>query len=327
MGSPSGDHTIVVEIGLMRTTILASSVRSILWAATWNSADIRGIKRIGRNRAVARRIALVIAFICAPFVVMSGQDPAGDQTTPQAPYISISTHRASPKSDRVPDSLSGLNPHEIVVMVGPTEKEQALLTRYIVVPGEPAEWQKTSWQDYEFKILVNLDEHMRFAHVIASRNGKRVLACTIHLNLHKPGPSPTNPEEAGARLEYLETQNEGLRERNRKLSDFMWRTIQAQFQPVPGHWLDANCTLVENRWGLTNEWVARELDPDLIRAQYPTGLSDDDDRRAAEFLDHWRNGDRLFAYATPAHLHAHPEYGYIIVRECKVVAKLLVMIS
>ena len=89
---------------------------------------------------MARGIALVIAFICAPFVDTAGEYTAGD-LTPKPPYILVSTHRVSPEADRVPNSLSGLNPHEVVVMAGPSEKQKAVITRYFVVPGEQAERQ------------------------------------------------------------------------------------------------------------------------------------------------------------------------------------------
>jgi len=176
---------------------------------------------------------------------------------------------------------------------------------------------------------VSLDEDMRYAAIIASRNETRSFGCLIFLNVERPIPDPVDPREASRRIEYLEERLEHSQEYARILSDVRYRTITAQFRPVSDHWLNANCTLEGNQWALTNEWIARELDPDLIRAQYPVGTSPDDDRQAEEFFAQWREGDRLFSYGTPAHLRGprYGEWGYIIVRECRVVAKLIVGMS
>lgn len=275
----------------------------------------------------------ILAFAVALLVIRPGvlavAETEDDLTDSLVPYIVISTHLVSPKSKRVPKNLAGLNTHEVVVAVGPSEEQKETLTRYTVVPGDPAEWVTKSWRDYEIKILVRLDVERRFARIIVSRDGTRLSDFCSHLNLRQPEPDPMDPSEFGRRLKYLETEVEYLSDKNRKLSDAIHRTQGAQFRPAPEHWLDANCALEDNKWGFTNEWVTRELDPDLIRVKYPIGINPSFDCQAQQFFEQWRDDDRLFAYATPARLQTRTsgEAGYIIVRDCRVVAKLRIVMS
>ena len=111
-----------------------------------------------------------------------------------------------PKRGRseVPDSLRDLNPHRIILWVGPSEDEKVKLTQYYVVPGEPNEWMSETWQDIRFSIFVNLNEDIRFARVIGSRDGERLFEFHSYLSMRQPKIQPVDPDYAARRLEELE---------------------------------------------------------------------------------------------------------------------------
>jgi len=123
-----------------------------------------------------------------------------------------------------------------------------------------------------------------------------------------------DPEVHSSRLQQVE-------DRASKLSDLVWRIIWAEFQPEEPTGFDLGCTLAINPWGLSNQWVVRELRHELIRARYPTGLDPGEDQRVADFFAQWKEGDRLFACAMPERFRTRRSgwFGYIIVRECAVV--------
>jgi hypothetical protein len=207
----------------------------------------------------------------------------------------------------------------VIAYLKPPQGDRVELTRYAVVPGEPPEWVSATWEGYDFDFQVSLQGPTRATtRVVTSRDGTRLTDQSLDLMIQPKAQDPEDPEVLRDRLEYVE-------KRYRAYSDLFWRITMAESQRVGEHWLDANCTLEENQWNLTREWVPRELAYDLIRVRYPTGLSAGDDRRAEEFFAQWREGDRLFSYTTPVHLGGHREGGYIIVRECRVVDKLKVI--
>jgi hypothetical protein len=272
---------------------------------------------------------LVISILVSSWISFATVGFGADAANACVPYVSISASEVYAKSDEVPDSLRDLNPHRIILWVGPSEDEKVKLTQYYVVPGEPNEWMSETWQDIRFSIFVNLNEDIRFARVIGSRDGERLFEFHSYLSMRQPKIQPVDPDYAARRLEELERMAHAWEEQYNQLAVSTARARDAQFERDPDHWVDQNCTVEANEWGFTNEWVRRELDPHLIRAQALSGVNPNFVRRAEEFFSIWQSGDRLFSYATPTRLQGpvYGEWGYIIVRDCKLVAKLMVAIS
>lgn len=270
-----------------------------------------------------RMFAIFVSLLAAIGFVGAEDLKAEASPTLEVPRLMVWTRALLPGMDGYDDSIADKNPHEVTVTVRSRDGVKSVLTRYTVYPREPGEWVTETWGNYRFQINVRLfAPEESTVRVVTSLDSKRLADQVFGLMIRPKVYDAEDPEVLRDRLNHAE-------KRASSFFEMIHRVRTAQFRPNGENWLDANCTLIDDQWNLTNEWVARELDPDLVKAQYPLGLNTTFDRQAEEFFAQWRDGDRLFSYGTPPHLQGpvSGEWGYIIVRDCRVVAKLMTFIS
>jgi len=268
-----------------------------------------------------RTLGILVAMFASAGIVCAGNSAEGGAAPLEVPRLGVWTRLLLPGMDGFDDSIADSNPHEVTVSLRPTDGEEFfVLTRYTVIPGEPGEWMTETWNGYRFQIYVRLYGPTKStARVITSCDGVRLTDQYLGLMIRPNVYDAEDPEVLRDRLERAEKVAGSYSETFRRIQT-------ARFRPKGDHWLDANCTLEDNQWKITNKWVIRELDYDLVRAQYPTDLSADDDRRKAEFFAQWREGDRIFSSFYPDRFGGTLGSGYIIVRGCRVVDMLGLMV-
>lgn len=263
-------------------------------------------------------LIVLFASVGAPIV---GSTATVDAETTEVPRLVVTAMRAIPGMVQIADSISDSNPHMVIAYLKPPRGERLELIRYVLVPDEPPKWVSASWEDYRFQLMVVLrgPTHVE-TRIITSRDGAQISDQSLSLMPRQEPRDPGDPRVLRTRLERIQ-------DRASKLSDLLWRILWAEFDPPRPDGFDLGCTLATNRWGLTNDWVVRELDHELIKARYPTGLDPSEDKNVEQFFGLWQDGDRLIAYATPRRLRTpwSATYGYIIVRDCDVVAILTVI--
>ena len=257
--------------------------------------------------------ATIVAVLCSVASVLAAgeDDPTASSVKHQPPAVTVLVNQTSDRSKEIPASIEDKNPHEVVVYFNPDGNERHEVARYTVVLGERPEWVTTRWENYEFHTVVNLPDN---AVVRVHRDGEPLFHVFTSVRFSRPKRDPMDPEVMRNRLDHME-------KRQRVSNAIQTRTREVLFRHVEDHWLDANCELEENEWGVTNEWIRRQLDLDIVEAQHPFGIDDYSNSEAEEFFAQWRPGDRLFSFQTPDHLGIQNERGYLIVRECRIVAK------
>lgn len=121
--------------------------------------------------------------------------------------------------------------------------------------------------------------------------------------------------------EELQERLEWVSHTNRVYRNMLYRVTHVLFERQEDHWLEANCILKMNRWGYTNEWIAGELDFDLVNGLLLWGWDRASDGIRERFVSQWQPGDRLFTYRTPPHVSPCEHGGFLIIRDCRVVAQ------